>query len=157
MNKPLSLIATSAIALVIGGALFPALAKAREIDCVNYWVNPETQLAQCFDGQLNFMAVPFKYLNPASTNSEKHDALVRRRATGSQEMIMPDLIGLEIDAAEDYLLGMGVTLGSQEVYAQNKVAGEIIQQTPLPGTELTKGQTVLLQYMGATINPLQVK
>jgi|GEM_PF-3499239 len=156
MNKSLSFLTASAIALSAGSVLFSTTAQAKEINCVNYWVNPTTKLAQCFDGQLNFMAVPFEYLSSASVNSEQN-ALVRRRATNAQEMIMPDLIGLKIDAAEDYLLGLGVTLGSEEVYAQNKVAGEIIQQNPLPGTKLTKGQTVLLQHMGATINPLQVQ
>ena len=156
MNKTFSLITASTIALGMGGALFSTPAQAREIDCVNYWVNPETKLAQCFDGQLNFMAVPFKYFsNTVSSNNT--DLLLRRRATGLQEMVMPDLIGLEIDAAEDYLLGLGVALGSKEVYAENKMAGEIIQQNPLPGTELIKGQTVLLQYMGATVSPLQIK
>ena len=154
MNKTLSLITASTIALGISGALFSSSVRAREIDCVNYWVNPERQ-AQCFDDRLNLIAVPYGYFsNTASSNNT--DLLLRRRATGSQ-MVMPNLIGLKIDAAEDYLLDLGVTLGSEEVHAQNKMAGEIIQQNPLPGTELTKGQTVLLQYMGANVNPLQVK
>jgi len=158
MNKTLLLLTASFTALGISGS-FSASAQAREVDCINYWRNPETKLIQCFDNQLNFMAVPVNFLtntNTSNINSGSPDAVLRRRATGSQEMVMPDLIGLEIDAAEDYLLGLGVSLGSEEVYAQNKVSGEIIQQTPQPGTELTKGQTVLLKYMGATINPLQV-
>ena len=156
MNQTLSLFTASLLAIGMGGA-FSASVQARGIDCVNYWVNPETKLAQCFDDQFNFIAPPFNYLSNTNSNSQNSDLLLRRRATGSQEMVMPDLIGLEIDAAEDYLLGLGVTLGSEEVYAQNKIAGEITQQIPQPGTELTRGQTVLLQYMGATVNPLEVK
>lgn len=72
-------------------------------------------------------------------------------------MIMPDLIGSEIDAAEDYLLGMGINLGSSEVYAQNRNVGEVIRQSPPPGTKLTKDQTVLLEYMGASVNSTQVQ
>ena len=156
MNKTLSLLTTTAL-IAAGSSLASSSVQAREIDCVNYWVNPATRLVQCFDSELNFSAVPFAYLNNTASNSSNSQALLRRRATDAREMVMPDLIGLEIDAAEDYLLGLGVTLGSEEAYAYNKAAGEIIQQTPAPGTELTKGQTVLLQYMGATINPLQVK
>lgn len=157
MNKTFSLATVSFIAVGIAGALFPSLAQAREIDCVNYWVNTQTVQAQCFDGQLDLIAVPSNYFSNATTTTDNSQTSVRRRATGRQEMVMPDLIGLEIDAAEDYLLGLGVTIGSEEVYAQNnKVAGEITHQSPQPGTELTKGQAVFLQYMGATVNLQQM-
>ncbi|MEL6928208.1 MAG: PASTA domain-containing protein [Cyanobacteria bacterium J06600_6] len=157
MNKTSSLATLSFIAIGIVGALFPSLAQAREIDCVNYWVNTETRLAQCFDSQLDLIAVPSNYFNNTTATTNNSPTSVRRRATDRQEMVMPDLIGLEIDAAEDYLLGLGVTIGSEEVYAQNnKVAGEITQQSPPPGTELTKGQAVFLEYMGAAVNLQQM-
>ena len=156
MNKTLSLL-TATTVLGFSCSFASHSVDAREIDCVNYWVNPETRLVQCFDGELNFSAAPFTYLNNAAINSDDSTASLRRRATDVTEMVMPNLVGLEIDAAEDYLLGLGVSLGSEEVYAQNKAAGEIVQQTPLPGTQLTKGQTVLLQYMGATVNPIQFR
>lgn len=149
--------------LAIAGLIFLSAAsfkstsvQAREIDCVNHWINPESKVIQCFDGDLNYMAVPPHNLDTPTANFSDSAGLIRRRATGL-EMVMPNLVGQEIDLAEDYLLSMGVTLGSEQVHAQGKVAGEIIQQTPLPGTQLVKGQTVLLQYMGATINPTQVK
>lgn len=155
MNKTLSLLASTLI-VGLGSSLTSTPVGAREVDCINYWVNPETRLVQCFDSELNSSTVPFIYLSDTANNTNS-EQLLRRRATDSVEMIMPDLVGLEIDAAEDYLLNLGVTLGSKEVYAYDKAAGEIVQQSPLPGTELAKGQTVLLQYMGATVNPIQVK
>ena len=157
MNK-ISFAAASMLLLSAGAAFSPA--QAVEVDCVNHWVNPQTGLVQCFDSELNYTAVPANYFQ--QVNNTYDVTAIRRRATSLDlgditEMIMPDLVGAEIDAAEDLLLTMGVTLGSEEVYGQNKAAGEITQQSPLPGTKLVKGQTVLLEYMGATLNPTQVK
>ncbi|MEO1673421.1 MAG: PASTA domain-containing protein [Cyanobacteria bacterium J06631_2] len=157
MNRTLS---TTLNLLALGAlqAFNPISTQAAEVDCVNYWINPQTQLIQCFDDQLNHLAVSLGYWNNDTSVSLEPtpEKIIRRRATDA-EMIMPDLIGSEIDAAEDYLLGLGVTLGSEEVYAQNRNVGEITQQSPLPGTKLTKGQTVLLEYMGAAVNSTQVK
>lgn len=153
---------TASMFLLSAGAIFSTSTQAVEVDCVNHWVNPETQLVQCFDSELNYTAVPFNYFQQINSGAASGVDVVRRRATGLElgnttEMIMPDLVGSEINAAEDLLLSMGVTLASEEVYEQNKAAREVIQQSPVPGTKLVKGQTVLLEYMGATINPMQMK
>ncbi len=145
--------------ICISAVILSTPAQAREVDCVNHWVNPTGKMVQCFDGNLNYMEVPAHNLYIASsdtTDITDTNNFLRRRAT-TVEMIMPNLVGKQIDPAEDYLLGMGVTLGSSTVNAPNKVAGEIIQQTPAPGTMLIKGQTVALQYMGATVEPTQLK
>ncbi|MEL6496160.1 MAG: PASTA domain-containing protein, partial [Cyanobacteria bacterium J06623_7] len=141
--------------MLSASTVIPSSTQALEVDCVNHWVNPQTRLVQCFDHQLNYVSVPanyFQQINSQTTalNSDSSPVL-RRRATAPifessdmTAMIMPDLVGSEIDAAEDLLLSMGVTLGSEEVYGQDKAAGEITQQSPMPGTKLVKGQTVLL-------------
>lgn len=152
MNKTLSL--TTATIISLGAAILsPTSATAREIDCVNYWVNPTNNMVQCFNEDFKFTGVPFYYSSASNSISED---FVSRRNTAI-EMVMPDLIGKKIDFAEDYLLNMGVTLGSKSVHAQNKFAGEIVQQTPLAGAKLTQGQTVLLEYMGAVVVPQQIK
>ncbi|MEO0928468.1 MAG: PASTA domain-containing protein [Cyanobacteria bacterium J06643_13] len=158
MNKTF-LVTASLFALGAAQTVNFTSAHAAEVDCVNYWVNPQNQLVQCFDRQLNYLSLPLGYWNNSpSLNLEPAPAkTIRRRATDSAEMIMPDLIGSEIDAAEDYLLGMGINLGSNEVYAQNRNVGEVIRQSPPPGTKLTKDQTVLLEYMGASVNSTQVQ
>ncbi len=145
--------------IFISAAILSTPAEAREVDCINYWVNPTGKMVQCFDNNLNYMEIPAHNLYTAisdTTDITDPNNFLRRRAT-TVEMIMPDLVGKQIDLAEDYLLGMGVTLGSETMNAPNKVAGEIIQQTPDPGTMLIKGQNVILQYMGATVEPTQLK
>lgn len=156
MSKTLSLTIASTLLLSTG---YLQSAQAREVDCVNHWVNPEKNIVQCFDRNLNYMAIPLHNLSIStvanSTNIDPED-LLRRRST-SIKMVMPNLVGKDIGLAENYLLGMGVTLNLKPVRAYNKAMGKVIQQTPVPGTKLIEGQTVLLQYTGATVNPALVK
>lgn len=152
MNKTL-LLATASVISLGTTVLFSPSVNAGEVDCVNYWVNPENGMLQCFDSNLNYIATPAYHSAIADVNSE--DWLSRRST--SLDMVMPDLIGKQIDFAEDYLLTMGVTLGSKSVHTQNASPGAIVQQTPAPGTNLNKGQTVQLHYMGAVVSPEQIK
>lgn len=149
MNRTLTLATASLISL--GTAILAPSAAKAEVDCVNYWINPENRMLQCFDGELNYIDTPFSYFQANNFAG----SMSRRNTTA--EMIMPDLIGREIDVAEDFLLDLGVTLGSEAVYAQNRFVGEVVQQTPAAGTVLVEGQTVLLEYMGAAVAPQEIK
>lgn len=154
MSKTLSLAIVGTLLLSTAGL---KSAQARKIDCVNHWINPEKNIVQCFDRNLNYMPVPLHNLYTSTPdNFTAPEDLLRRRSTIAK-MVMPNLLGKEINLAKDYLLDMGVKLNLEPAYTKGKATGEIIQQSPAPGTKLVQGQTILLRYTGTIDDLNQVK
>ena len=62
---------------------------------------------------------------------------------GSQRIPLKDLSQYSLKSAQDYVDSVGLTLdASKEQYDENISAGNIISQSPAPGTEMQKGEKV---------------
>jgi uncharacterized membrane protein HdeD (DUF308 family) len=82
-------------------------------------------------------------LKPGYRDTEELLSRVRRELARPLKVKIPDLSGQEISRASSVLANSGLNLGAQNKVANNTISeGQIIEQSPRPGTEVEAGSSV---------------
>lgn len=69
---------------------------------------------------------------------------------GTEQVTVPDVLGMNLQEARFALLSKGLTIGAVQYDEEDHTQALVYRQTPAPGTRLTEGETVSLRLSANT-------
>ena len=69
---------------------------------------------------------------------------------GTEQVAVPDVLGMNLQEARFALLSKGLTIGAVQYDEEDHTQALVYRQTPAPGTRLTEGETVSLRLSANT-------
>ncbi len=106
-----------------------------------------TQIVRIYDdsGEISFESVTESYPQANQTVSVGDEVIIYiRTPRATSKILLPNIIGLDIDDAIELLSGLGVNYEIIEGFDSNAVEWEVISQAPAPNIYIDKKTTVTI-------------
>ncbi|GAB6189503.1 hypothetical protein JCM30566_12430 [Marinitoga arctica] len=92
------------------------------------------------------------YTEPAAGTKVKKGRHVFIQLGKIEPLKVPDLIGVPLEIAEQFLSSYELNYKIEKIYSQNKDIETVFEMNPKPGTPVKKGDTILLKIYSSEVN-----